>query len=125
MPASHCVVASGATVNFNRHRPNDKANSGEIKIRWLAISIWKDFLTLAGLGCITMRMTSNPEKRDKMVSIRLTETELATLESVIELALQRGHYIRKSDVLREILGVVDTGLINESNRAILRGTTGR
>ncbi|MGH9827271.1 MAG: hypothetical protein ACREDR_28920 [Blastocatellia bacterium] len=64
-------------------------------------------------------MAGDSEKRDQMISIRLTASESARLDAVIELVLKRGAYIKKADVLREILGVVDTGLITTSDRHLL------
>src|SRR5262245_1258752 len=59
-------------------------------------------------------------KRTIMVSVRLTEAELARVERVVQDVQARQPYAKKSDILREILGVVDTGMITDRERKHLK-----
>lgn len=59
-------------------------------------------------------------KRDKMVSVRLTDEEQERLEAVIVTVLARERYAKKADVLRELLGVADTGMIMLEDKLALR-----
>lgn len=61
-------------------------------------------------------MTAGQPKRDKMVSVRLNDEELERLESVVNTVLGRERYAKKADVLRELLGVMDTGMVLLTDR---------
>lgn len=64
-------------------------------------------------------------KRDRMVSLRLTEEEFERIEGLIQKIQARQRYVKKADILRELLGVVDTGLISvEERQAIARESNG-
>jgi hypothetical protein len=60
-------------------------------------------------------------KRDNMISFRLNDDELVRVDSVIGLVLRRNPHLKKANVYRELIGVIETGMITKDERAYLRG----
>ena len=59
-------------------------------------------------------------KRDNMISFRLTDEELVRVDRVVSVVIKRNPHLRKANVMREMLGVIDTGIITSEERAYLK-----
>lgn len=63
------------------------------------------------------------EKRNKMLAVRASDEEVARFKSLVARLKKSNRYVRDSDVLRELIGFEDTGLITEAMRRELRPET--
>jgi len=68
-------------------------------------------------------MTTGSDKRVKMLSFRVSEEELARVKAVAAEVKKKNRYVQESDVLRELLGLENTGIITPKLRAKLAPPT--
>jgi hypothetical protein len=59
-------------------------------------------------------------KKTKTVGMRLEPEERQRFDALMDLVLRRNPYVSKSDVLRELTGFTDTGLLREEERMMIR-----
>jgi hypothetical protein len=69
-------------------------------------------------------MADDKPKRDRMVSVRLYEWEEKRLQDVSSDIMKRNSYLTQADVLRELLSIVDTGVVTKADRERLKGKEG-
>jgi hypothetical protein len=60
-------------------------------------------------------MTDKP-KRQKMISVRASEEEIARVKTLAHELIKTNKYLKEADVLRELLSLIDTGLITKEMR---------
>lgn len=58
-------------------------------------------------------------KRIKMISVRASEEEIARVKALAAEVIKIYPYVKEADVLRELLGLIDTGIITKEMRAKL------
>lgn len=63
------------------------------------------------------------EKRLKMVSFRASDDEIARIKALTADIQKRHPYVKEADVLRELVGLVDTGIITAGLRKRLLSTS--
>jgi hypothetical protein len=56
----------------------------------------------------------------KRITIRFTPAEMERLEEIIRRARIRNPYASRSEILKELIGFRDTGIIHEEDRVYLR-----
>ncbi len=65
-----------------------------------------------------------PTKRTKMISVRASEEEIARVKLFAKGLISKYPYMKEADVLRELLSLVDTGVITEEMRRSLSISNG-
>jgi hypothetical protein len=55
-------------------------------------------------------------KRTKMLSVRASEEEIQRVKDLAAELMEKNQYITEADVLRELIGLEDTGLITPTMR---------
>lgn len=60
------------------------------------------------------------QKRNKMLSVRASEEEIARVKRFAAELIKKNRYLKEADILRELIGLEDTGLITPEMRRRLR-----
>lgn len=55
-----------------------------------------------------------------MISFRLTDEELVRVDRVVASAIKRNPHLKKANIMREMIGVIDTGIITKEEREYLK-----
>jgi len=59
-------------------------------------------------------------KRNKMLSVRASEEEIARVKEFAAVLIKKNRYLTEADILRELIGLENTGLITPEMRRRLR-----
>jgi hypothetical protein len=65
-------------------------------------------------------MMKTKAKRTRMLSFRANEEEIARIKEFAKGLIEKYPYMKEADVLRELVGLVDTGVITPEMRRGLR-----
>lgn len=65
-------------------------------------------------------MTVPESKRLKMLSVRASDEEKARVKKLAEAIIKQNPYVTEADVLRELIGLVNTGLVTDEMRRSLQ-----
>ena len=66
-------------------------------------------------------MTHIMGQRSVMISFRLSEEESRRVDKIIDDCIARNPHLKRANVYRELIGVIDTDLLTENDRRYLRG----
>jgi predicted transcriptional regulator len=69
-------------------------------------------------------MTVPESKRLKMLSVRASDEEKTRVKKLAEAIIKQNPYVTEADVLRELIGLVNTGLITDEMRRSLQSDEG-
>jgi hypothetical protein len=56
------------------------------------------------------------EKRSKMISVRASEEEIRRVKDLAAALIEKNPHLKEANILRELLGLVDSGLITREMR---------
>lgn len=66
--------------------------------------------------CYVPMISTVSNKRTKMVSFRASEEEIQRIKALCAELIEQNRYLKESDILRELVGLENSGLITDATR---------